>query len=290
MQPRLRGPERGRSVGARPFSPPLNRSPGDRHLPRTAWCGAAVPQPRTEATMATSQTAMLRLLLGGALAAVALLAPSAAQAADGVVASVDYPGVQHLHYRYGPIAITPGQNTIVYKPTTQKPRVDGYITRFHPGLEYTDGKKPRVDILHLHHGVWLMRNYPAFAAGEEKTITQFPRGFGYRYSPEDPWVLNYMLHNLVSTPARVYLTWDVDFVPAPAAAAAGIKEVQPLWLDTGEGNYPVWDAQRGWGKNGRYTFPDDARGAERRKIGVGQQDVTADQDITLVAAGGHLHP
>src|SRR3954470_12855102 len=83
------------------FSPPLNRSPGDRHLPRTAWCGAAVPRATNrEATMATSQTAMLRALLAGALAAVALLAPSAARAADGVVASVEYPGVQHLHYRY----------------------------------------------------------------------------------------------------------------------------------------------------------------------------------------------
>src|SRR3954447_5973943 len=290
MQPRLRGPERGRSVGARPFSPPLNRSPGDRHLPRTAWCGAAVPQPRTEATMATSQTAMLRLLLGGALAAVALLAPSAAQAADGVVASVDYPGVQHLHYRYGPIAITPGQNTIVYRPTTQKPRVDGYITRFHPDLEYTNGSKPRVDILHLHHGVWLMRRYPTFAAGEEKTITQFPKGFGYRYGTADEWILNYMLHNLITSTARVYLTWDVDFVPASTEAAASIKEVKPLWLDTGLGAYPVWDAKRGWGKAGRYTFPDDGRGAELNKTNIRASGRTLQQDITLVAAGGHVHP
>src|SRR5881396_1487531 len=127
-----------------------------------------------------------RGLLVTALCAVfASLAPAAHAATDPVVASVAYAGVQHLSYRYGPIAITPGQNTIVYKPTTQKPRVAGYITRFHPDLEYTNGKKPRVDILHLHHGVWLMRNYPAFAAGEEKTITQFPRGFGYRYAPKD---------------------------------------------------------------------------------------------------------
>src|SRR2546421_100655 len=124
-------------------------------------------------------------LLAAATCAAALLAVPAAQAADHTVAPVSYPGVQHLHYRYGP-----------------------------------------------------------------KTITQFPQGFGYHYGPKDPWVLNYMLHNLVTTPARVYLTWDVDFVPDAAAAASGIKEVKPLWLDTGNGNYPVWDAQRGWGKNG----------------------------------------
>jgi hypothetical protein len=214
---------------------------------------------------------------------------TATPVADGDVAPVEYPGVQHQHYRYGPIQINPGQNPIVYKPTTQKPRVAGYITRFHPDLIYVDGKKPAVDILHLHHGVWQMRDQPTFAAGEEKTITQFPRGFGYRYAPKDEWVLNYMLHNLTPAQAKVYLTWDVDFVPASSAAAAGIKAVSPLWLDVGEGSYPVFDAKRGSGKDGRYRFPDDARGAERRKIGF-TQHFTAPGDLTLVAAGGHVHP
>jgi hypothetical protein len=215
--------------------------------------------------------------------------PRKANATGRVVASVDYAGVQHRHYRYGPILIRPGQNPIVFRPALQKPHVAGYITRFHPDLVYTDGKKPGVDVLHLHHGVWIMREYPTFAAGEEKTITQFPRGFGYRYDPEDPWVLNYMLHNLTPAKARVYLTWDMDFLPASAPAAAHMKEVRPLWLDVGKGNYPVFDVQRGWGKDGRYTFPEDARGAERRKIGP-QQRVRMPADLTLVAAGGHVHP
>jgi hypothetical protein len=209
--------------------------------------------------------------------------------ADGDVAPVEYAGVQHQHYRYGPIQIHPGQNPIVYKPTTLKPRVAGYITRFHPDLIYVDGKKPAVDVLHLHHGVWQMRDQPTFAAGEEKTITQFPRGFGYRYAPKDQWVLNYMLHNLTPAPAQVYLTWDIDFVPSASAAAAGIKQVSPLWLDVGSGNYPVFDARRGWGTDGRYRFPEDARGAERRKLGP-TQHFTAPVDMTLVAAGGHVHP
>jgi hypothetical protein len=215
--------------------------------------------------------------------------PPKANATSRVVASVDYAGVQHRHYRYGPILIRPGQNPIVFRPAMQKPHVAGYITRFHPDLVYTDGKKPGVDVLHLHHGVWIMREYPTFAAGEEKTITQFPRGFGYRYDSKDPWVLNYMLHNLTPAKARVYLTWDMDFLPASAPAAAHMKEVRPLWLDVGKGNYPVFDVQRGWGKDGRYTFPEDARGAERRKIGP-QQRVRMPADLTLVAAGGHVHP
>src|SRR3954469_4078264 len=97
-----------------------------------------------------------------ALAATGVVAVPSARAADRVVAPVDYPGVQHLHYRYGPIRITPGQNTIVYRPTTLKPRVPGYITRFAPNLKYSNGTVPRVDILHLHHGVWQMRDYPTF--------------------------------------------------------------------------------------------------------------------------------
>lgn len=206
-----------------------------------------------------------------------------------VVAHVAYAGVQHLRYRYGPIAIHPGQNPIEFRPTTQKPKVAGYITRFRPDLTYVDGTKPAVDVLHLHHGVWFMRGETTFATGEEKTITQFPRGFGYRYDPSDPWILNYMLHNLTPAKARVYLTWDIDFVPWPAAATAAITEVSPLWLDVGKGAYPVFDAQCGWGRNGRYTFPDDARGAERAKIG-GAQHVTAPANMTLVVAGGHVHP
>lgn len=98
-----------------------------------------------------------------------------------------------------------------------------------------------------------------------------------------------MLHNLTPTPAKVYLTWDIDFVPQSAPGAASIVEAQPLWLDDGIGAYPVFDAHRGWGHNGRYTFPDDARGAELKKTGP-EQHVTAPQDMTLVAAGGHVHP
>src|SRR5882724_9350833 len=120
--------------------------------------------------------ALLAALLVAALVptAASAVTRNAALAKAPDIPSVDYPGLQHLHYRYGPISITPGQNTIVFKPTTLKPAVPGFITRFKPNLTYTNGKVPRVDILHLHHGVWIMRGYPTFAVGEEKTISQFP--------------------------------------------------------------------------------------------------------------------
>ena len=84
---------------------------------------------------------------------------------------------------------------------------------------------------------------------------------------EHPLMVATAAGDLTPASARVYLTWDVDFVPESAPAAASIQPLEPLWLDAGEGAYPVFDAQRGWGSHGRYTFPDDARGAERRKVG-----------------------
>ena len=73
---------------------------------------------------------------------------------------------------------------------------------------------PRVDVLHLHHAVWIVNGSPQFAAGEEKSIVQMPQGFGWRNDPStDHWLVNDMLHDLVGKPAQVYLVWRVDFVP-----------------------------------------------------------------------------
>jgi plastocyanin len=221
---------------------------------------------------------------------VTALAPAAAQAATSKIASVEYPGIQHLHYQFGPINITPGQNTIDFAANNLKPDVPGYITRFDPNLVRVDGSVPRVDVLHLHHGVWIMRNYPTFAVGEEKTIFQAPQGYGYRYDPSDPWIMNYMLHNLEPSRDKVYITYDIDFVPMDSPAAPGITEVKPLWMDVaGIKAYPVFDVHKGEGKKGTYTFPDQATGAERAKIGAARQFV-ADKDMTIVGTAGHLHP
>ncbi|HEV3001687.1 MAG TPA: hypothetical protein VGW75_13180 [Solirubrobacteraceae bacterium] len=233
-------------------------------------------------------------MLAALLCAAAAPPPAAAAPPPmpGAVPHVEYDGMQRLHYEFGPIAIAPGQNTIEFAPTQLKPPVPGYITRFEPNLVRTDGTVPPVDELHLHHGVWLMRGQPTFGAGEEKTIFQFPRGFGYRYEPRDDWLVNHMIHNLLPGRDSVYLTYDVDFVPADAPAAAALREVKPLWLDVaGIKAYPVFDVKRGWGgRDGRYTFPDEAAtAAQRSRIGPAHR-FTAPGDMTLVWAAGHLHP
>jgi plastocyanin len=219
----------------------------------------------------------VRRLLLLTLAAFGVLLPASANA-------------QTIHYRFGPIDVKPGQNTIDFAPNGLKPDVPGYITRFKPNLTYMNGKVPGVDVVHLHHGVWLVDGRPTYAAGEEKTEVRLPKGYGYTYDPQQNWIMNYMVHNLTPTPTKVYLTYDIDFTPASDPAAAGMKGVRTQWMDVRGGEiYPVFDALRSQGdRRGRFTYPTDAPGAygDGRKL----NQWTVDQDGTLVGTAGHLHP
>jgi plastocyanin len=189
-----------------------------------------------------------------------------------------------LSYRFGPILVTPGQNTIEFAGNELKPPVDGWITRFTPDLSYADGTVPRVDVIHLHHGVWLSNYAPLFAAGEEKTVIAAPPGYGWRYRTGDRWVMNHMIHNLTPNPAEVYIDYELEFVPD---GAAPVSEVQTVWMDVMGGTvYPVFDVHRGaGGRDGRYTYPD-----ESGLKGYTSNRVTVQADGALVGAGGHLHP
>src|SRR3954463_2151400 len=177
-----------------------------------------------------------------ALAAALVVLPASAQAAGKPLPgahisakafspSAQYPGLQHLHYEYGPVSIVPGQNTIDFGPNNLKPDVPGYITRFSPNLIYSKSRKvPRVDVIHLHHGVWIMDGYPTFAAGEEKTVFNAPQGYGYHYRPKDNWLMTYMIHTLPPTPTKVFITYDIDFLPDSTPAAAAVTPILPIWM------------------------------------------------------------
>jgi plastocyanin len=236
-------------------------------------------------------TRLTAAVLGALVLALTASSPAAAQM-PGAIPDVDYAGKQRLKYRFGPVKIIPGANSIEFATTDLKPKVPGYITRFEPNLTRADGSVPGVDELHLHHAVWLMRNYPTFAAGEEKTIYQLPKGYGYKYDPKDPWIVNHMIHNLLPNEDTAYLTYEIDFVPLDAPGAQGMKEAKPLWLDVaGLSAYPVFDVKRRWGgKDGQYTFPDDVRTKEERaKVGAFRKH-TFDRPVTLLGTAGHLHP
>src|SRR4051812_24767717 len=99
--------------------------------------------------------------LYAALSAIAVMgaaSPSAAQTPLPETGSTTPLGsdVQHLHYKYGPIHVTPGQTLILPAPVTiEKPAYDGYVPRIRPDLVRSEGSVPPVDVIHLHHGVFL---------------------------------------------------------------------------------------------------------------------------------------
>lgn len=215
--------------------------------------------------------------------------PTTASRADGS-------GVQHLKYQFGPLDITPGQNLIqTSEYQIPHPTEAGWIIGFRPNLEFANGKIPAADKVMLHHAVWAVAtrrdpSAPLFperfmAAGEEKTTLDLPRGYGYRSSPGDVWYLNYMIHNLTAKPFKMFITYEVDFVPASSPLASTMKDVHPIWLDVQNGKtYPVFDALKGSGANGTFTYPDDDPSAPR------VNSYTVPTDGVLVKTFGHLHP
>ena len=217
-------------------------------------------------------------LLYGSQQASAAPCPAPIQNKPGSIPHVHYAGVQHLNYCYGPVTVRPGQNIIRLNRTNLFPSQPGYITRFEPELVYANGNVPRVDVLHLHHAVWIVNGGPQFAAGEEKSIIQMPRGFGWRSRPSDDWRVNDMIHDLVGEAKRVYIVWRIDFVPRHGRPPlrTRLPQVDTRWMDVSGPSprdgisspiYPVFNALRGMGQGGRYTFPDQATGRQRERIG-----------------------
>jgi len=180
-----------------------------------------------------------------------------------------------------------------------KPPVDGYIVGIRPNLTLPNGTIPSVNVIHLHHGVWLNTSardltdptyaQRFFASGEEKTWAQLPAGFGYPYKASDQWQINYMLHNLTPLPFTVYIDYEIDFVPATSPLAKTMQPAYPLWMDVENGKaYPVFDAHRGQGHDGRFTFPTDA--TNPYPSGTQPNEWTVPQNMTLIGVAGHLHP
>jgi hypothetical protein len=222
--------------------------------------------------------------------------------AQPAIASARSPGgVQHLHFRYGPLHIRPGANLILVgqaKPT-EKPSEDGYVTRIAPNLKLANGAIPPTYKLHLHHGVWLNTGAQDatapglperfFASGEEKTTFSIPAPYGYLVRASDHWIINYMIHDLTSKPYTVYLTYDVDFVPLHSTLGRRMKPVKPVWMDVQNGHtYPVFDVLRGSGTNGRFTYPDQANNPYGSGPALNQW--TLPYNATLVSTAGHIHP
>jgi hypothetical protein len=230
----------------------------------------------------------------------AVAAPQATAAPEGKAVAVQSlaGGAKRIKYKIGPFDIIPGQNDISFAPISEKPKVDGYFTRIRPDLTYLNGRVPGVDVIHLHHGVWLnldRRDATSalperfFAAGEEKTHMRLPKGYGYPIRASDRLLLNHMIHNLTPVPTKVWMVYEVDFVPKRSRAARGMRTVRPVWMDVENGSaYPVFNVRKGSGSGGKYTFPDDASNPYANRSKANQWVV--DRPGVLVATAGHLHP
>jgi hypothetical protein len=202
------------------------------------------------------------------------------------------PGAEVLNYKFGPLKIQPGQNLIDIDIQKERPNVDGWVVGFRPSLiDAKTGKKPPVTEVHLHHAVWLVDFKPTFAAGEEKTNFNAPPGFGWRYTTKQTWVINHMIHDLVGASHEVYLTYTLYFIPDTAPEAANIHEIDTQWMDVeGLKPYPVFNAIKGSGKSGKFTYPDDAKNPYPDRRANPRNQWVVDHDATLVSTAGHLHP
>lgn len=254
-------------------------------------------------------------------------APSALAGADEeILGAASYPDMTTYSCRTDAITVNPGQNLNLFTGTRTCPNAQklsgpgetsvfdrgssaqGFITRFQPSmLEIRDSGElvtPSVWDLHLHHVVWLKSGGggPTFASGEEKTIPKLPQGYGIKAGGDESWGLNHMIHNLTAEGGRrVYLTWEIDWVPETVPPRTDIQPTTIEWLDVAGAPqiYPVFDAERGFDRDGdgKFVFPDDVPTdpgvpgfEERSKISNEANWTVPGGGRTLVFGAGHLHP
>lgn len=207
------------------------------------------------------------------------------QVAMAIKADPDfYKACKRLKFTMGPLLVRPGMNdSLIHVTTFEHPMYNGYTLRWKPGLQAADGSVPYVQDLHLHHGTWIggvngpsAATGPFFATGEEQTILQFPKGYGWSMQGRSAWAMLYMLHNALPTTEAVYITYDIDYIAtedaqqlewtdATGATQKGLRDLKSIWMDAGAGGNqltadgqsvrtssyspinPIFNAQRGYG-------------------------------------------
>jgi hypothetical protein len=162
--------------------------------------------------------------------------------------------------RYGPYAIPgatesgPGMVHNQLRLAVPRPCVDCYITSFTPNLVYADGTEANMETgAMLHHFVlgsqfrrdatcgnsWLgLFGERFFASGDERTVANFPSGYGYRVRWYDSWNLIADLMNMSPSAQTVYI--QVTF--GIRASWEPVRPLRPVWLDIdqcGDSEYSI---------------------------------------------------
>ena len=166
------------------------------------------------------------------------------------------------------VTVKPGQNIIRLNPTNLFPQRPGTSPVSTPSSSTPTARFLAWTSSHLHHAVWVVNGNPQFAAGEEKTIIQMPKGFGWRSVPPTTGAQRH--DPRPRRKARQPWTRVENRLRAGHVARAdSIRRVWTRWMDVSGPSprvgvsspiYPVFNALRGMGQGGRYTFPDQATG------------------------------
>jgi Stress up-regulated Nod 19 len=175
---------------------------------------------------------------------------------------------------YGPFTIPAGtmenpgmvHNKLLF--AVKRPCSDCYITSMTPDLVYADRTtRATLPTVMLHHAMWAsqwhrdatcgntllgLAGQRFFASGDERTVVQFPAGYGYRVRWYDSWNLLVDLMNHSASDQTVYV--KVTFTTRPSSDS--VKPLTPVWLDIdqcGDSEYSIpagfSDTHRDWTVN-----------------------------------------
>jgi hypothetical protein len=194
---------------------------------------------------------------------------------------------------YGPFTIPagtmddPGMINNKLQFAVKRPCSDCYITRFTPDLiDAKTGQSTNMDDgPMLHHAVWTsqwrsdatcggtwlgLAGQRFFASGNERSVVDFPYGYGYRVRWYDSWNMLVDLMNHSTSAKTVYVRLTVETRPSWAS----VQSVRPVWLDIdqcGDSEYDIPDIADTGG------FSDKHR------------DWTVNVPGKVVSAVGHVH-
>ena len=180
-----------------------------------------------------------------------------------------------------------------------KPKVDGWITRMRPDLVYANGTVPRVDVIHLHHGVWLniarhdatRRATRALLRGR-RGEDDLPAAAGLRLPLQAERHLAPQLHDPQphADAGEGVITYDIDFIPTDVAGGEGDQAGAPDLDGRAERQaLPGVRRAEGHGQE-RASTPIPNDGPDAVRGGDAAERVDRRPRRRPHRHGGHLHP
>ncbi len=185
----------------------------------------------------------------------------------------------------------PGNNQALVANDTifSLPCSNCYLTRIEPDLIYqsdpshTDGTVANYNNNNTTDGVWLHHfviidtcdlSKRIISSGNERSILQYPAGYGYYEAPGCGWLLNFHLHNNGINPRNVAIKLNVTYQTAALLTAT------PVWLDISASTDPMHGSE--------YTIPIGYSDKHTGETGL-HADYTMSVQGKIIGMGGHVH-